>query len=86
MAIIREVWPDELEEKALAIAKRESNFIAEVDNGWCCYGLFQIYFKVNKSFLATQGVTTADQLRDAWVNTRVAYALYQLAGWKPWGG
>ena len=41
--IIRDVWPDELEDKALEIAWRESNYIPTAYNGWCCYGLFQIY-------------------------------------------
>ena len=82
--IIRYVWPDELEERALAIAYRESRYVPTAYNGWCCYGLFQIYFNVNRSFLAGQGVTSADQLLDAYTNARVAYAMYQASGWAPW--
>ena len=82
--IIRYVWPDELEERALAIAYRESRHVPTAYNGWCCYGLFQIYFNVNRSFLAGQGVTSADQLLDAYTNARVAYAMYQASGWDPW--
>jgi hypothetical protein len=80
------VWPDELEEHALFVAHRESSFVPTAYNGWCCYGLFQIYFDANKAFLATVGVTAPEQLLDPFVNTRAAYALYQRSGWAPWGG
>ena len=39
--IIRDVWPDELEDRAIEIAGRESNFVATARNS-CCYGLFQM--------------------------------------------
>ena len=83
-AIIREVWPDELEERALTIARRESSLRPEVYNGTCCYGLFQIHFQANRTFLATLGITSADQLRDARTNATAAYAMYQRSGWAPW--
>ena len=82
--IIREVWPDELEERALTIARRESSLRPEVYNGTCCYGLFQIHFQANRAFLATLGITSADQLRDARTNATAAYAMYQQSGWTPW--
>ena len=82
-AIIREVWPDELEEQALAIAKRESKLIPTSRN-YCCYGVFAIYYEAGKKFLNSIGVTSADQLFDPWVNVRAAFALYGIAGWKPW--
>jgi len=83
-AIIRSVWPDHLEAEALRIAIRESNLQPGVRN-FCCFGLFQIYFSVHKSWLATIGVTSAEQLYDPWVNARAAYTLYQRAGgWGPW--
>jgi hypothetical protein len=82
--IIRAVWPDELEERALVIAQRESGLRPDAYNGWCCYGLFQIYFDANRSFLASLGVTSAQQLLDARTNTNVAYAMYQHSGWAPW--
>lgn len=84
--IVRDAFPDDLEEKALSIVKRESNFLPHAYNGWCCYGLFQIHFGANQRFLAGLGVTDARQLLDPVVNTRVAWALYQAAGWRPWGG
>ncbi len=85
-AIIRQVWPDELEDKALQVAKRESTLRPTAKN-WCCYGLFQIYFDVHKKWLAGMGVTSANQLFDPVVNATAAYALYQRAGsWQPWGG
>jgi hypothetical protein len=83
-AIIREIWPDELEDRALVIAGRESGLRPDAYNGWCCYGLFQIYFDANRSFLASLGVTTPEQLLDARTNATVAYAMYQRSGWSPW--
>ena len=84
--IIRDVWPDELEDKALAIAWRESNYKTTAKN-YCCYGLFQMYWSVHKSWLSGIGITSANQLYDAESNARAAYTLYQRAGgWGPWGG
>jgi Transglycosylase SLT domain len=83
-AIIRAVWPDELEDRAVVIAQRESSLQPDAYNGWCCYGLFQIYFDANRSFLASLGVTSAQQLLDARTNATVAYAMYQRSGWAPW--
>lgn len=85
-AIIRSVWPDELETKALAIAWRESNYVPTAKN-YCCYGLFQIYWSVHRGWLDDMGVTSAEQLFDPLTNARAAYALYQRAGgFGPWGG
>jgi hypothetical protein len=82
--IIRDVWPDELEDEAIRIATRESNLIPTVRN-WCCYGLFQIYFNANKASLASWGITSAAQLYDPKVNAYAAYAMYLRAGgWGPW--
>ncbi len=83
-AIIRDIWPDELEDRALVIAQRESSLQPDAYNGWCCYGLFQIYFDANRSFLASLGVTTPEQLLNARTNAMVAYAMYQRSGWSPW--
>ena len=83
--IIRDVWPDELEERALEIAWRESNYVPTAKN-YCCYGIFQMYWEVHKSWLNDMGITSADQLYDPVTNTRAAYALYERAGgWGPWG-
>lgn len=85
-AIIRDVWPDDLEERALEIAWRESNHRSNVNN-WCCYGLFQIHWEAHRSWLATIGVTSVSQLYDPVVNANAAYTLYQRAGgFGPWGG
>ena len=84
--LIRKIWPDHLEEKALSIAWRESNHRPDVNN-YCCYGLFQIYFSVHQSWLADLGINQAEHLFDARLNTIAAYTLYQQAGgWGPWGG
>jgi LysM repeat protein len=84
--IIRDVWPDDLEDKAIAIATRESNLTPAVRNA-CCFGLFQIYFSVHAGWLAQMGVTSATQLYDPLVNAQAALALYfRNGGWGPWGG
>ncbi|MBG7605283.1 MAG: LysM peptidoglycan-binding domain-containing protein, partial [Actinobacteria bacterium] len=83
--IIRDVWPDELEERALEIAWRESNYVPTAKN-YCCYGIFQMYWDVHKGWLSDMGITSADQLYDPTTNARAAYALYERAGgWGPWG-
>jgi LysM repeat protein len=82
--IIREVWPDDLENEAIRIATRESNLIPTVRN-YCCFGLFQIYFSVHKRWLADLGITSAEMLYDPRVNANAALALYVRAGgWGPW--
>jgi LysM repeat protein len=82
--IIRDVWPDNLEDKAIAIATRESNLVPTAHNP-ICYGLFQIYFNVHKSWLATIGVTSPTQLYDPRVNAYAALVMYMRAGgWGPW--
>ena len=88
--IIRAIWPDELEERALKIAWRESNYQADADNGWCCVGLFQIYWTIHQTWLGSVGVTSRAQLFDAEANTQAALALYERSlaqrgdGWHPW--
>ena len=78
------MWPDDLEERALEIAWRESNYIPTAKN-FCCYGIFQMYWNVHKSWLADIGITNDQQLYDPATNARAAYALYQRAGgWGPW--
>ena len=82
--IIRDVFPDKLERRALKIAKRESKLNA-VSYGWCCYGLFQIHFEAHKKWLANHGVTEPSQLLDAQVNAKAAWELYQRSNsWAPW--
>ena len=83
-AIIREVWPDDLEDEALRIARRESGLKATAKNS-CCYGLFQLYFTVHQKWLSGVGVTSAGQLLDPLVNANAALTLYNRAGgWGPW--
>jgi hypothetical protein len=83
--IIRDVWPDDLEDQAIAIADRESHLNPSARN-FCCYGLFQIYYSVHRAWLATIGVTDAAQLWDPKVNALVAYQIYLRSGFAPWGG
>jgi LysM repeat protein len=82
-AIIRDIFPNKLERRALKIAQRESR-LNHVAHSWCCLGLFQIYFGANKAFLGTLGITNASQLLDARTNATAAYAMYQRSGWAPW--
>lgn len=84
--MIRDIWPDHLEEKALQIAWRESNFRPDVTSSiGCCLGVFQIHWPAHQSWLAGMGITERSQLFDARTNIRAAYALYQRSGgWGPW--
>ena len=84
--IIRDAWPDDLEERALFIAYRESKYQPGVINrSKCCYGLFQIYYRWHKLWLPEVGVTSANQLLDPRLNAAAAYRMYQRNnGWGPW--
>jgi LysM repeat protein len=82
-ALIREIWPDDIEDRAVAIATRESHLNPNVHN-YCCYGVFAIYFDMGKNFLPQMGITSPQQLFDPRTNITAAYKLYTLAGWKPW--
>ena len=89
--IVRDAWPDELEKNAFYVVNRESRWVHNVKNSWpsrenpCCYGLFQINWTAHKSWLAGYGVTSASQLFDPVINSKMAYVIYQRAGsWKPW--
>jgi hypothetical protein len=82
--VIRAVWPDDLEERALAVAFRESRYDVTAKN-YCCYGLFQIYWSVHRGWLADLGITSAEQLFDARLNATAALQLYlRSGGWGPW--
>ncbi len=84
--LIRDVWPDNLEQHAIDIANRESRFNPNAANS-CCYGVFQINYNAHKRWLPTIGVTSAAQLFDPRVNVYAAYVIYQRAGgFGPWGG
>ena len=82
--IIRDVWPDDLEEQALRVAWRESGYNPRAQNH-CCSGLFQIYYDVHASWLAELGINSAEDLYDPHANATAAYTLYQRSGgWSPW--
>jgi LysM repeat protein len=85
MQFIRDAWPDELEERALAIAQRESKLQPSALNGSkCCYGLFQIYYRWHTTWLPQVGITSPAQMFDPRLNAAAAYRLYQRNGWGPW--
>ncbi len=85
--IIRDEWPDELEERAIQIAFRESKFNPRaigIPND-CCFGLFQIYYRWHKGWLPEVGVSSSVQLLDPRLNARAAYKMFQRNnGWGPW--
>jgi LysM repeat protein len=85
--IIREEWPDDLEERAIQIARRESKLnpaVIGIPNN-CCFGLFQIYHRWHKTWLPDVGVNRPEQLLDPRLNARAAYRLFQRNnGWGPW--
>ncbi|MFM9084708.1 MAG: LysM peptidoglycan-binding domain-containing protein [Actinomycetota bacterium] len=82
--VIREIFPDHLENRAVAIAKRESKLNAASWN-WCCIGLFQINWWSHRSWLKAEGITEPEQLLNARTNAEVAWMVYKRAGgWGPW--
>ena len=85
--IIRDVWPDDLEERAIAIARRESKLnptVIGIPNN-CCYGLFQIYYRWHKTWLPKVGVLSPRQLLDPRRNAEAALEMYRRnKGWGPW--
>ena len=85
--IIREIWPDELEDRAIEIARRESKLrpgVIGVPNN-CCFGLFQIYYKWHKGWLPRIGITRPRQLLDPRNNSIAALEIYRRnGGWGPW--
>ena len=82
--IVRDVWPDELENDALFVVQRESRF-NPVARNWCCLGLFQIHWNAHKRWLANYGVTDPTQLLDPEVNARMGLVAWQRSGsWRPW--
>ena len=82
--IVRDVWPDELENDALYVVQRESRF-NPVARNWCCLGLFQINWSAHKRWLANYGVTDPTQLLDPHVNARMGLVTWQRSGsWRPW--
>lgn len=88
--IIREVWAGEVQyviDKAVRTAKRESGPNLKVDaENYCCYGIFQIYLKVHRDWLADYGVFSKYDLFDPRTNATVALALYHMDKWRPWNG
>jgi LysM repeat protein len=83
-AIIREIFPDHLEARALAIAKRESN-LNPAAYSWCCVGLFQLNWNPHKKWLNDMGIGSPQELLDPYVNVRAALQLYKRSnGWGPW--
>ncbi|NNE12546.1 MAG: hypothetical protein HKN41_09935, partial [Ilumatobacter sp.] len=63
-AVIRSIFPESQWETAYVIADRESRFDPTAYNGWCCYGVFQIYWNVHKSWLDDLGIDSSDDLFD----------------------
>ncbi|MFM7490153.1 MAG: LysM peptidoglycan-binding domain-containing protein [Actinomycetota bacterium] len=82
--IIRDVWPDHLENDAMFVAQRESKFNPGSRSA-CCIGVFQINWSAHKRWLANQGITDPAQLFDPVTNARMALITWERSGsWKPW--
>lgn len=82
--IIRDVWPDHLENDAMFVAQRESKFNPGSRSA-CCIGVFQINWSAHKRWLAGQGITDPAQLFDPVTNARMALITWERSGsWKPW--
>lgn len=82
--IIRDVWPDNLENDALFVVSRESRFNPGSRSS-CCIGLFQINWSAHKKWLNANGVTDPAQLLDPVTNARMALIAWQRSGsWRPW--
>lgn len=82
--IIRDVWPDNLENDAMFVAQRESKFNPGTRSA-CCIGVFQINWSAHKKWLAGQGITDPAQLFDPVTNARMALIAWERSGsWKPW--
>ena len=82
--IIRDVWPDHLENDAMFVAQRESKFNPGSRSA-CCIGVFQINWSAHKKWLANQGITDPAQLFDPVTNARMALITWERSGsWKPW--
>lgn len=81
--MIRAVWPDQLEARAIKIAYRESRFKC-CERTWCCWGIFQIH-RDHLPWLCGLGFAcTTQDLYDPMTNIEAAYRLYQRDGWAPW--
>lgn len=63
---------------AVAVAMAESGGDADIYNGTCCYGLWQINALVHKRF-------TPQQLRDPLINAKEAFRISSGGrNWRPW--
>ncbi len=90
--IIRKIWPNFIENIALAIVERESHLNPYSHGaGSCCYGLFQIYYEVHKTritnlyhFLGGTGTPGPGVLFRPKFNALLAYQMYVSGGWHPW--
>ena len=82
--IVRDIWPDNLENDALFVVERESHFNPG-SRSYCCIGLFQLNWSAHKKWMANYGVTDPAQLLDPTTNARMALVARERAGsWRPW--
>ena len=81
---IDRVWPPGLRAKAKTIVKRESGNNPRAQNRRSsAAGCFQM-LKLHAPTFSRLGYSWGTHRYDAVANTRVAYALYQGSGWRPW--
>lgn len=71
----------------VAIAGRESGWRSDAVNpNTSDRGMWQINWSANQSIAKSFGAKSIGDLLDVNLNAKVAYALYQSGGWRPWRG
>ncbi|MFE0508579.1 peptidoglycan-binding protein [Streptomyces sp. NPDC058964] len=83
-AMIRQTFPDNLEAKAIRVARCESGLneiaVGRNNNGSRDFGVFQF----NNGGTLESYLGTTSRALDAPQNIAAAYRLYQARGWQPW--
>ena len=83
VAIIGSIFPADVADKAISVARRESSLNPNAQN-CVARGCSRSTPKPTPQ-RSRHSATPPSQLTDPTVNTIVAYALYQRSGWAPWG-
>jgi hypothetical protein len=78
---IRRYFPEQYE-KAVRVADCESNLDPNAVSPTNDHGLFQINY-IHRSRVNSMGYSWS-QIYDPYVNSKVARALYDESGWRPW--
>lgn len=82
VAIVREVWPDDTEDQALAVFRCESHLNPDALGKLGERGIAQIH-PVHRDMVRRMGFSW-DQMFDARDNVTVALDIFEAQGWGPW--